>query len=90
MLLRFLGQAQEAARVTLASVVRFVRSVQPLRRVLPDRLQHPVAPVREAERLFSTSDCSVSRSASADLFGRLQRAAAGEDGEAGEELLLLV
>ena len=40
-------------------------------------------------RLFSTSDCRVSRSASADLFGRFERAAAREDGEAGEELLLL-
>ena len=32
-------------------------------------------------RLFSTSDCRVSRSASADLLGSFEGAAAGEDGE---------
>ena len=63
--------------------------VEPLRRVLPDRLQHPVALVGEAEQALLDERLQRVEIGLADFFGRLQRAAAREDGEAGEELLLL-
>ena len=61
--------------------------------VLADRLEHPVAlgrlVLRWRSRLLSTSDCERVEVGVADLLGRLERAAAGEDGQPREEPLLL-
>lgn len=61
-----------------------------LPRVLPDRLQHPVALVREAEEALLDEGLQGVEVGVCDLFRCLKRAAAGEDGEGAEEALLFV
>ena len=54
-----------ARRGGAAELLRLARLREPLERVLADRLEHPEAARPEKRtRLLSTSDCSVSRSAS--------------------------
>ena len=64
--------------------------LEPLPRVVPDRLQHPVATVPEAEEPLLDERLQGVEVGVGDLLGSFERASAGEDGEAGEELLLLV
>ena len=62
---------------------------EPLARVLADRLQHPEALVRcggAGSCRRATAACRGRRSAT--CLGRLERAAAAEDGQAGERALL--
>ena len=63
--------------------------IEPLRRVLADRLQHPVAAVGEAEQALLDERLEGLEIGVADLLRRVQRAAAGEDGEPREEPPLL-
>ncbi len=58
--------------------------------VLADRLQHPVAAVGEAQEALLDQRLERVEVGVTDLLGGLERAAAREDGQAGEELLLLV
>ena len=60
----------------------------PLPRVLADRLEHPVALVREAKQALLDERLQGVDVGITYLLCGLERAAAGEDGEAGEELLL--
>ena len=58
-------------------------------RILADRLQHPVAAVREAEEALLDQRLEGVEVSLCDFFGRVERAAAGKDREAGEEQLFL-
>ena len=70
---------------SLALPVRF----EGLARVLPNRLEHPVAPAREADEALLDEGLEDVEVGVCHLLGSLERAAASEDGETGEELLLL-
>ena len=65
--------------------------VEPLERVLADRVEHAEAPGSPARRtrLFSTSDSSCVEIAVADGLRRLEREASAEHAESTEQLLLL-
>ena len=63
--------------------------LEPLRRVLPDRLQHPVALVREAQQALLDERLQRVEVGVRDLLGRVERAAPDEDGERSEDALLL-
>jgi hypothetical protein len=66
------------------------RSSQRLGGELSDRLQHPVARVREADEALVYQRLERVDIRFCDVLGRLQRAAAREDGEPGEQPLLLL
>jgi hypothetical protein len=61
---------------------------EPLRRVFPNRLQHPVALVAKAQQTLVDERLEDVDGRLADLLGRLERAAASKDREPGEEALL--
>ncbi len=61
---------------------------QLLPRELPNRLQHPVALLGKADEALLDERLQGVELGVADHFGCLERAAPGEDREAGEELLL--
>ena len=69
--------------------VMVARSRKQFGRVLADRLEHPVAPVGEAQQALLDQRLQGVEFGVGNLLRRLQRAAAGEDRQAGEELLLL-
>ena len=56
---------------------------------LADRLQHPEAVARVAQQALLDERLEDVEVGVADVFGGVERAPAGEDGEAGEELLLV-
>ena len=62
---------------------------EPLASELPDRLEHPVALVGKAQEALLDERLQGVEVGVRNLLRRLERAAAGEDAEAGEELLLL-
>ncbi len=66
------------------------RSSQRVGGELANRLQHPVAPVREANEALVHQRLERVEVGITDVLGRLQRAAAREDGEPGEQPLLLL
>jgi hypothetical protein len=66
-----------------------VRCLELLARELPDRLQHPEAPVRVTEEVLLEERLEGVKVGLADLLCSLERAAAREDGKAGEEVLLV-
>ena len=85
-----LEQREVVVGVTAGERIGLAGLVQPFARVLADRLEHPVALVREAEQALLDERLQRVEVGAADLLGRLERAAAGEDGEArGRALLLL-
>ena len=61
---------------------------QLLRRVVADRLEHPVALVRATDETLLDERLQGVEIGVCNLRRGLERAAACEDGEAGEELLL--
>ena len=66
--IRLLGERQEVLRVAPPQLLGLARLLEPLGRVLADRLQHPVARPSDSRfrsRLLSRSDWSVSGSAPA-------------------------
>ena len=63
--------------------------MQPLVRKLTDCLQHPVALAGAAEEALVDERGDCVDVGTADRLGGLERAAAGENGEAGEQVLLL-
>ena len=87
------GEREVVLRVPPMQVMRFAHGVEPLGRVLADRLEHPVA--RPSLRLALPQQALVEQRlervwvGAGDLLRGLVRAAAGEDGEASEEALLL-
>ena len=66
------------------------RSSQRVGGELANRLQHPVAPVREANQALVHQRLERVDIRFCDFLGGLQRAAAREDGEPGEQPLLLL
>jgi hypothetical protein len=88
-LLRFLGQRGVHLRVAPAHGVGLAFGLQPLERVLADRLQHLVAAHRAGdEALVREGGDPVERVRAAHGLGRLERPAAGEHAEPREELAL--
>ena len=73
-----LSDPKVVLRVSAPEDIFFARFLEPLERVLADRLQHPVALACAADEALVDERRSVSRSASQTVFGRLERAAAGE------------
>ena len=67
---------------------RLRRPLEPLDRVLTDRLQHPVAPTREAEKALVDERLERVEVRATHVLRRAERAPAGEDRESCEELLL--
>ena len=61
---------------------------QPVSGILPDRLEHPVAGVSEANEALFDERLQGVEVGVGDLLCRLEGAASGEDTESGEELLL--
>ena len=93
MRLRLLGERQEVLGVPPSELVGLARGLEPLGSRTRGSSRASSSEGRASEsrlrrRLLSRSDCSVSGSASRDLLRGLVGAAAGEDGEASEELLL--
>ena len=69
--------------------LQLIRRLELLGRKLADRLQQPVAPVGESKEALVDERLQRVEIGVADVFGGFQRAAAGEDGQARKELLLL-
>ena len=88
--LGFLGQGEKVLGLAAPQLVRLTRGLELLERVLADRLEHPDA-IRLADADEALVDERLKRVevGIADRFGSLERAAAGEDPEAGEEALLV-
>src|SRR5580765_3172926 len=89
-----LGEVEEVPRVALAERERLTARVQPLSRVLADRVQHvesPLAAGAEAvdEEALPREREELRRRRPADLLRGFDRAAAGEDAQPREEQLLL-
>ena len=69
--------------------LRLVLSVlQPLAGKLSDRLQHPEAPLREAQQALLHERLQHIEVSAADFLGSFQRGSSWEDREADKELLL--
>ena len=83
---RFAIEQRMAAsdRVGLAVIV------QPVAGVLPDRFQHPVALVGEAQQALLDERLNRVEIGAGHLLRRLQRAAPGEDGERSKDAPLLL
>ena len=81
------AELEEVLCVPPASSSSSPESLELLEGVLADRLEHPEARSPLRIRLLSASDFERVQVGLADLLGRLERAAAREDGEAREETL---
>src|SRR5438067_6692921 len=78
-------------RVTAPEHLGLTGLVKPLDRVLADRLQHPEAvALADANQALVDERLERVKICVADCFRRLERAAAREDGEPSEELLLVL
>jgi len=84
----FLGGFEEVLFMAPLHLLDLARLLETLQRVLANRLEHPVALVGEAEQALLDVRLEGVERGAADLLRRLERAAAREDAEAGEELLL--
>ena len=71
--------------VTVPERARVRELVEPFDRELADRLEHPVAVVAAAQEALVDQRRDLVEIGAADLLGGLQRAPAGEHGEAGEQ-----
>ncbi len=87
------GEGEIVLRVAQPERVRLATAIELLRRELADELVHPVARagvfVRAPQKALVEERGECLEVGVADRFGCLERAAADEDREPGEELLLL-
>src|SRR5919201_172396 len=83
--LRLLGESEEVLRVAAAKLLRLARRLQPLARVLADRLQHPEALAGVPREALAHERLEGVELGARDRLGGAQRAAAGEHGETGKE-----
>ena len=88
-----LCDAEQPLGVTAAGLVGLARLLEPLCGELSDRLEHPVAVLSEpagaaAEKALVEEGGERVEVSVADGLGGLERAAAAEDSEPGEEPLL--
>ena len=74
--------------MTAPQPLRLPRFLEPLKRVVADRLQHPEALVDVAEEALVDEGLQRVQIRVCHLLGGCQRAAACEDGQPGEEALL--
>src|SRR5687768_651515 len=87
---RALAKRDEVFKVPVTDRRRLACVLQSIRRVLPDRLQHPEAlAVEDAQQALVDERLQRVEVGFAHLLRGLQRAAAAEDGEPCEQLLLL-
>src|SRR6266516_3199627 len=84
-----LGELDVVVGVPAAHRVGFASFLQQLAGVLADRLQHPEALLRVPEQALVEQGLQAGDVGAGYLLGRLERAAAAEDGQAGEEPLLV-
>ncbi len=82
------AECDEPVRVTVVELARVREPFEPLCRELADRLEHPVAVAGAAEQALVDQRRDRVDVGAADLLGGLERAAAGEDGQPGEDVLL--
>src|SRR5947208_14731463 len=80
---------KKEVEVPAAGVCRLARLLEALERELADRLQHRVPLAVEADEALLDERLQPVEVTVRNLLGRLQRAAAGEDGQPPKELLLL-
>jgi hypothetical protein len=85
----FLGEGKEVLRMSQPQPRSIARFLEPLVRVLPDRLEHPVPLVRETDKALLDERLQGVERCRADLVRGLERAPAAKDCQAGEEPLLL-
>ena len=78
------------AGVTAGERIGLAGLVQPFERILADRLEHPVALGREADQALLDQRLQRVDVGAADLLGRVQGAAAGEDREGADDALLFL
>jgi len=88
--LRLLGEGEKALGVAPPQVRDLTRVLQPLGSVLADRLQHPEPIFGMAEEALVDERLQDVEVGVCHLLGVLNRAATGEDREAGEEALLVL
>ena len=88
MWLGLLGERQEVVRVAASQLLGLARRLKPLARVLADRLQHREPLVGVAQEALVDERLEGVEIDLRHLLGRLERGAAPEDGEPGEEGLL--
>ena len=84
------GEREEPLRVSATDRVGVARGGEALAGELPDRLQHPVALVREAKEALLDERLQRVEIGCCDLLRRVERAATREDRERSEETLLLL
>ena len=85
-----LSELREPPRMQLGVVAGVGLVSEPLDGELTDRLEHPEAVAGVSEEALVDKRLKDVQVGVNDLFGRVEGAAASEDGEAGEELLLAV
>ena len=86
-----LGEREEVLGVAPAHGVGLSGCLQPLRRELADRLQHPEAAVlADADEAFVHERLEGVEVGVAHFLHSFERAASREDGQAGEQALLLL
>ena len=83
---RLLGECQKVRRVAPAQLVALARLLEPLGRILADRLQHPEAFARVAEEALVDERLERVQVGLRDLLSGLERAAAAEDRESREQV----
>ena len=88
--LRLLGECQVVLGVTPLELLSFARLLEPLGRVLADRLQHPEPLLGVAQQALVDERLQGIQVGLCHFLCGLERAAAGKDGEASEEALLRV
>src|SRR5918992_3697577 len=76
--------------MSVLSVLELTRRDKSLGRVLPDRLEHPIPLVGEAQQALFDERLEVIEVGVRNLLSRFQPAAACEDGESTEERLLVL
>ena len=84
-----LHERKEMIGVAASELIGLGPLYEAIERVLADRLQHPEAVASVAKEALVDERLEDVEVGVAHVFGRLQGAAAGEDGQPGEQPLLL-
>ena len=85
-----LGESEELPGVACVEIVALAGCLQPLDGELADRLEHPEALAGVPEEALVDERLEGVEVGAGDLLGCLEGAAAAEDGQPGEQALLLV
>jgi hypothetical protein len=85
-----LGKRAEVVGVAAAQIIGFAPSLELVDRVLPDRLEHRDAVPKPPYEALVEQRLERVEVGGTDIFGCLERAAAGENRQTREQLLLVV